>query len=163
NDYPIPAQDAGTDGTPDHHCTPTPSEVPPDATNPNACLGDYPQLGVDGSGVYVTTNEYTLFEPTGLALHAAQVYAMSKDQLAQGAADIPLVQIDTAGMVHGTQAGFTLKPAKAPGRQWSSDSKGTMYFLSSNAAAEVSSTGNSSDLIVWALGNTRSLGTDQAV
>jgi hypothetical protein len=163
NVYQIPAQDDGTQGTPNHNCTPTPSEIPPDATNPNACLGDYPQLGTDGNGVYVTTNEYTFFEPTGLALHAAQLYAMPKYALAKGSADVPLVQIDTQGMVRGTQSGFTLKPARAPGREWSSDSKGTEYFLSSNAAAEVSSTGSSSDLIVWALGNTASLGTNQAV
>src|SRR5437588_544561 len=46
NVYRIPVQDDGTQGTPNHVCQPNPPEVPKEATNPNACLGDYPQIGL---------------------------------------------------------------------------------------------------------------------
>ena len=135
--------------------------------NANACFGDYPQIGLDANGLYVTTNEYTFFNTVAphFAFHGAQLYALPKYALANGSTNIPLVQIDTAGAIRGTQAGFTLKPANAPGLEWPSDSRGTMYFLSSDAAGEVNATNSnsSSDIVVWALGNTLSLGTNQAV
>lgn len=152
--YRLPVQDDGTQGTPNHHCAPGPQATPP--THPNACLGDFPHIGADANGFYVTTNEYPFFAATGF--HAAQIYAFSKTAFASGAAGVPVVQIDTIGAVGGNP-GFTVWPASSPDSQYASGSGGTEYFLSSDAAQEANGIGVSSDLIVWALTNTVSLNT----
>src|SRR6267378_3872807 len=64
---------------PAHHCTGiAPYGQATTPTNPNACLGDYPHLGADANGIYLTTNEYSFF---GNDFHGAQVYALSKRAL----------------------------------------------------------------------------------
>jgi hypothetical protein len=164
NIYRTDVTDDGTDGTPNHGCPPGPppgkGHHPP--THPNACIGDFPHIGADANGVYVTTNEYCLFCP-GIGFHGAQIYAYDKHALATGAASVAVTQIDTAGMQSG-KPGFTLWPATTPDpADFEMASNGTEYFTSSNAAEEVTgvrnSTGkNSSDQIVtWALSNTASL------
>jgi len=151
NIYRLPVQDDGTLGTPDHKCDgPTPGSTGP-------CLGDYPHIGADANGFYVTTNEYGLFAP-GLGFHAAQIYAFSKSALASGEASVAVTQFDTIGAVNGNP-GFTVWPATTPGDQYADNRDGTEYFLSSDAAAEANGTGISSDLIVWAFTNTQSLNT----
>jgi hypothetical protein len=161
--YRLPVQDDGTDGTPDHHCQANTVTATPLPTNPNACLGDYPHLGSDANGIYLTTNEYSLF---GTNFHGAQVYAFSKAQLASGASSIEVTQFDT----HGADTfgfalnGFTLWPSTTPGGGGDPSAGGTEYFMSSNAAAEAHDTGDgtagpapSTQLLVWALTNTSSL------
>ena len=152
NIYRIAAQDDGTQGTPNHACPPgPPSSAPP--ANPNACLGDYPHIGADAYGFYITTNEYPFF---GDGYHAAQIYAFSKKALAAGVSNPSYVQLDTIGLVNGNP-GFTVWPATSPDNQFAYGHGGTEYFLSSNAAAEANGNGVSSDLIVWSLTNTKSL------
>jgi hypothetical protein len=156
--YRVPVQDDGTQGTPDHGCT----GIPPfrtQPTNPNACLGDYPHLGADANGVYLTTNEYSLF---GNDFHGAQLYAFSKAALAKSATTVNVSQIDTHGADNGN-SGFTIWPATAPAGLNSAASGGTEYFLSSNAADEAHGNGvavgprSSNQLLVWSLTNTGSL------
>jgi hypothetical protein len=141
--YRLPVQDNGTDGTPDHHCS------------FGFCLGDYPHIGADANGFYVTTNEYSFFGPEFIA---AQVYAFSKSALASNAASVTVTQFNTVGAVNGNP-GFTVWPATTPGTAYATDLGGTEYFLSSDAAAEANGTGSSTDLIVWGLTNTQSLNT----
>src|SRR5579859_3332473 len=141
--YRIPVQDNGTDGTPDHHCS------------LGFCLGDYPHIGADANGFYITTNEYSLFGPE---FKAAQVYAFSKSTLASGAASVAVTQFDTTGSVNGNP-GFTLWPAISPAGAYETGAGGTEYFMSADAAGEANGTGVSTDLIVWALTNTSSLTT----
>ncbi|HEX2646587.1 MAG TPA: hypothetical protein VHO95_05125 [Candidatus Dormibacteraeota bacterium] len=154
--YRLPIQDDGTQGTPNHHCSTGPYPVVP--TNPFACLGDYPHIGADANGFYITTNEYSLFGPE---FKAAQIYAFSKQALAANATSVTVTQIDTTGMVRGVQSGFTVWPATGPNGDSNSAANGTENFLSSNAASEVNPLLNrtSRDLIVWSLSNTASLGT----
>ena len=154
NVYRVPVQDDGTQGTPNHGCSTGPYPVKPD--NPNACLGDYPHIGADANGFYITTNEYSFFGPEFIA---AQVYAFSKQALAAGSANVAVTQITTTNMVRGNQAGFTVWPASTPNGQFDDSGKGTEYFLSSNAADEVNPLQNrtSSNIVVWALTNTESL------
>lgn len=158
--YRTPVQDDGTAGTPDHGCT----GIPPfgqatTPTNPNACLGDFPHIGADANGIYLTTNEYSFF---GNDFHGAQLYAFSKAALASGAASVAVTQIDTHGADNGN-SGFTLWPATAPADLNSSAKGGTEYLLSSNAADEAHGNGSqpgprtSNQLLVWALTNTSSL------
>src|SRR5204862_1385398 len=138
--------------------------------NPGPSLGDYPHIGADANGFYITTNAYP-WCCNGFS--GAQIYAYSKAQLAAGAATVQMQHIDTSGMVNApseagsTQPGFTLWPSQSPGTsQFSLANNGTEYFLSSNAADEaqkpVSGTAGSrtsNQLIVWTLSNTASLNT----
>jgi len=161
--YRIPVQDDGTDGTPNHHCAANTDDTPPVPTNPTACLGDYPHIGTDANGVYITTNEYSFF---GIDFHGAQVYAFSKPQLASLSPTLTMTQVDTRGMDTFGFAlnGFTLWPSQTPGGGGDPSAGGTEYFLSSNAAPEAHDTGNgditshpSTQLLTWALTNTSSL------
>ena len=142
----------------------------PDASNACPCLGDYPHIGADANGFYVTTNAYPW---NGNGFDGAQIYAFSKAQLAAGAATVTMQHIDTFGMVNApsdagsTQPGFTVWPAQSPGPgSFETANGGTEYFLSSNAADEathpVAGTGGnytSSQIVAWTLGNTSSLNT----
>jgi hypothetical protein len=138
--------------------------------NPGPFLGDYPHIGADANGIYLTTNAYP-WCCNGFS--GAQVYALSKAQLAAGAASVTMQHIDTSGMVNApsdagsTQPGFTLWPAQSPGAsQFQLANNGTEYLLSSNAADEAqkpvsgsAGTRTSDELIVWTLTNTASLNT----
>jgi hypothetical protein len=154
----LPVQDDGTAGTPKNGCSAGP--VHPWITNPNACIGDYPHLGSNADGVYITTNEYSLFGPE---FRGAQVYAFSKSGLLSGTASV--TQFDTHGIAKGQgQNGFTLWPSTSPNGVGDTSANGTEWFMSSNAAAEATDTGNglstphpSRQLLVWALTNTKSL------
>lgn len=159
NIYRVPVTDDGTDGTPNHGCGTGPGAS---AAHPNACIGDYPHIGADASGFYVTTNEYDLFGPN---FHAAQIYAFSKRALASGAAAVAVTQLDTVGLDAG-KPGFTVWPATAPVGQNSGAAGGTEYFLSSNAAEEASGVAGgttSRQLLVWSLTGTTSLNGAPAV
>jgi len=170
--YHTAVQDDGTQGTPNHGCSAGTSTAKPLPTNPNACLGDYPHIGSNADGIYITTNEYSFF---GNEFHGAQVYAYSKSGLVAGSNSTP-VQINTQGRDTFGFAlnGFTLWPSVTPTANGygagDSTSGGTEWFLSSNAAAEAHDTGDgkstfhdSSQLLVWALTNTSSLSGSPAL
>jgi hypothetical protein len=152
NIYRIPTTDDGTDGTPAH----------PDCP----CLGDFPHLGTDAHGVFLTTNEYPLSSGPGLFgnnFNGAQVYALSKSRVASGASAVSVVHYENL-RVPGTSgpvvAGFTLWPAQAPGTGYATARHGTMYFVSSMAAEEARPTdftGHASQVGLWWLSNTASL------
>ena len=112
--YRIPVQDDGTQGTPNHGCSPNTDTATPLPTNPSACIGDYPHLGSDANGIYLTTNEYSLF---GNEFRGAQVYALSKAALASLSPTVALTQFDTHGLdTFGfARNGFTLWPSTTPG------------------------------------------------
>jgi hypothetical protein len=139
----------------------------PAAGNACPCLGDYPHIGADANGFYITTNSYPW---NGNGFNGSQIYAYSKAQLAAGAASVNTQHIDTWGMVNApsdagsTQPGFTVWPAQSPPGSFNSDNGGTEYFLSSNAADEathpVAGTGGnyvSNQIVLWTLTNTSSL------
>lgn len=137
-------------------------------TNAGPYLGDYPHIGADANGIYLTTNAYPWH---GNGFGGAQIYALSKAQLAAGAAVVNMQHMETSGLVNApsdagsTQPGFTLWPAQSPGTsQFSAANYGTEYLLSSNAADEAqkpvagtAGTRTSSQLVVWTLANTASL------
>ncbi|EWT01440.1 hypothetical protein N865_10585 [Intrasporangium oryzae NRRL B-24470] len=141
--------------------------------NPCPCLGDYPHIGADANGIYLTTNAYP-WQSNGF--DGAQIYALSKAQLAAGAANVTMQHIDTFGTVNApsqagsTQPGFTVWPAQSPGTgSFNLASNGTEYFLSSNAADEAThpitgsgGTYESNQLVVWSLTNTASLASGSA-
>lgn len=151
NVYQIPVQDDGTQGTPDHHCTlgRNPAHGP--------CLGDYPHIGADENGIYLTTNEFNFVSP---GFHGSQIYALSKAQLAAGSPFVNLVQFDTADPALANvqldgNPGFTVWPAISTGNQFEGSHGGTEYFLSSEAVFQNS--GVDQRLRLWSVSNTSSL------
>jgi hypothetical protein len=137
----IDATDDGTNNTPSHADCP--------------CIGDYPHVGVDTTGYYITTNEYPWATD---GFNGAQIYAMSKAQLASGATSVTVTQLDTGRAAPGGQPGFTVWPAQSPRTSdYSAAAGGTEYFLSNNAAEEANGTGTSDKLLTWSLTNTSSL------
>ncbi|MEO3936404.1 hypothetical protein V3N99_06555 [Dermatophilaceae bacterium Soc4.6] len=142
----------------------------PDPANACPCLGDYPHIGADANGFYVTTNAYPW---AGSGFDGAQIYALSKAQLAAGAANVNLVHVNTFGTVAvpsdvgASQPGFTVWPAQSPGTgSFEAAANGTEYLMSSNAADEakrpvagVGGDHTSRQIVVWALTNTSSLNT----
>lgn len=130
---------------------------PGDSGGPCPCLGDYPHIGADAYGFYITTNSF----PWGPGdFDGAQIYALSKAQLAAGAASVTMQHFDTTGMVQlgggSTQPGFTVWPAQSPGTDsFNLNNGGTEYLLSSNAV--FSNDNSSTQLVLWTLSNTSSL------
>jgi hypothetical protein len=148
--YHVPAQNDGTDGTPDHGCT-------LDGSAPGPCFQDYPHIGSDANGVYITTNEYDLFGPS---YNAAQIFAFSKSQLAAHPSAINVTLVENTE-VDGSP-GFTVWPANSNATEYATDKNGTEYFLST-IAGDGSETGNPTGTArrigLWALTNTASLNT----
>jgi hypothetical protein len=142
NLYSLDVTDDGTAGTPVHPNCP--------------CIGDYPHIGVDSRGFYLTTNEYSFFGPE---FNSAQIYAFSKRALARSDADVLVTQFDTTAADAGLN-GFTIWPAQSPTvADYSSSARGTEFFLSSNAAEEATGTPDyiSNSIVTWSLTNTASL------
>jgi hypothetical protein len=138
NIYRVAAQNDGTDGTPNHHCEAGP------------CFPDYPHIGADANGFYVTINEYAFFAD---AFYGVDIYSFSKSQMAAGAASPNgyLTSIDG-----NAENAFTVWPAQSPGtNSYATGAGGTEYFLSSDAV--FNGNGRSSQIFLWALTNTSSL------
>jgi hypothetical protein len=145
NIYHLPVQDDGTQGTPDHNGG--------GFTGP--FFGDYPHIGADRNGIYITTNEFELFGAG--RFRAAQVYAFPRAALASGAATVPVVQFDTINANLSGYPGFTLIPSLTPGNSYAGGQGGTEYFLSSSDAVFNNSTGSDNVLGLWTMTNTNSL------
>ena len=167
--FQINVTDDGTGGTPNDGCSQGPIGTPPGpGTHLNACLADYPHIGSNLDGIFVTTNEYSFF---GNEFHGSHIYAMSKAQLLSGGA-VQVATVDTRGLdTFGFGLnGFTVWPSVTPTATGlgggDPSAGGTEYFLSSNAAAEAHDTGDgtstfqpSTQLLQWSLTNTSSLGS----
>ena len=146
--YKVPAQNDGTDGTPDHGCE--------DEDGAHAaCFQDYPHIGNDANGVYITTNEYDLF---GDGFNAAQVFALSKTELVAHPASIRVTLVENLN-VDGSP-GFTVWPSISQSGEHSTEANGTEYMLST-IAGDGSETGNPTGTArrigVWGITNTASL------
>jgi len=123
---------------------------------PCPCFGDYPHIGADANGIYVTTNSF----PWGPGdFDGAQIYAFSKAQLAAGAATVSMVHFDTTAMLAGSLPGYTVWPAHSPGTaSYDTGAGGTEYLLSTDGFHEPST-----DLDTWAITNTSSLNSTPAL
>ncbi len=140
----IDATNDGNNGTPNHHCA------------GGFCLGDYPHIGADANGFYITTNEFNLFAP---GFDGAQIYAMSKRALASGG-PVTVVLFNTADFLDADGApGFTVWPAQSAAGQYDTDNGGTEFFLSSDAVFF----GFDNRIRQWTLTNTSSLDGTPAV
>jgi hypothetical protein len=137
--FKLPVQNDGTDGTPNHSCG-------------GPCLGDYPHIGADANGIYLTTNEFSVFGP---GFFGAQVYAISKAALVAGTATTAVL-LNTLG-AGPDGGGFTVWAAQVPGTLFDTNNGGTEYFLSSRAV--FSDDGTSNSILQWTLTNSSSLNT----
>jgi len=152
NFYSINATDDGRGDTPKHTDCP--------------CVGDYPHIGLDANGVYITTNEYPWSSDPGVFgtnFNGSQIYAISKKALTSGAKSVQVVQFSNVALKPKPHAipGFTVIPANSPAGVFSNADGGTEFFVSSTAAEETANeVGRSNVLGFWTLVNTRSLGTN---
>lgn len=130
----------GTGGTPDHGCS------------SGFCFGDYPQIGIDGNGLYITTNEFDLL--LNGEFIGAQVYAFSKRDLVNGDADPTMEHIETVHSASVNDVAYTMQPVNAIPSQRDTRGNGTMFFaMSASPYAEASA----NEIVLWSLSNTASL------
>lgn len=121
-----------------------------DAQNPGCpCVADYPQIGSDDYGFYVSSNEFNTFSESFVN---AQIHAISKSSLASGAI-APTMYRFVLPFTTGYE--FAIQPATTPpGARSFLANGGLEYFVSSNASFSIGS-----GLTIWAMYNTSSLGT----
>jgi hypothetical protein len=159
--YHVPVQNDGTQGTPDHNCQARSGTQ----LVHGPCLGDYPHIGADAHGIYVTTNEFNLNAP---GFRGSQIYAFSKRALAANAQTIAVQLFDTTdpALTLDGSPGFTVWPAVSPAAHdnhddgdddGDDDGRGREFLLSS--VAVFSDTNTDNRLRVWSLTNTQSLNT----
>jgi len=110
------------------------------------CFGDQPLIGADAHGLFISTNAFSL--RAGFA--GVQIYALSKELLAQGAAP-PVVHWNGPKLPGGFA--FSLQPALYAAFATDDAAQGVEYFVS------VADIRNMLDrrIAVWALTNTASL------
>jgi hypothetical protein len=112
-------------------------------------LPDYPMIGVDANGLYITVNSFAFpdFEFQG-----AYVYALQKSAILSGNPAPNIVQVGSLL----NDSGANLQPATIPpGGAFASVGGGTEYFMSTldfNGTLD-------NQILVWALSNTSSLNT----
>jgi hypothetical protein len=123
-----------------------------DTTNPPGevgcpCIPDYPQIGADQFGLYISSDEYNTFS-NGF-VHAS-ILAIAKTSLASGASTPTLYRFIIPSS---NGFGFAIQPASTPpGGSYLLASGGVEYFLSTQAQF---ASGDS--MAIWAMTNTGSL------
>jgi hypothetical protein len=114
------------------------------------CYDDFPHIGTDANGFYITANRFTVFRGP---FNGAQLYAISKTLLAanaRGLADMPPLVSRNIGPIAGEQS-YTVQPAAVPAGGTYPNRE---YFLSTLGEDE---RGPSRQIGVFALSNTKSL------
>jgi hypothetical protein len=129
--YHLDATDDGSNGTPVHVGCP--------------CFGDQPLLGIDRENIYIATNEFSILGPQ---VNGAQIYAVSKRGLINGAVDVHFVQFQNLTIAG--DIAFSVQPALTKSGD---DSDRVEYFLES-----IDPTGTFDNRIgVWALTHTEAV------
>ncbi len=121
------------------------------------CFPDYPQLGLDRNGVWITTNEFDFGNPTDTPFAGVTILGISKASAISGdVAD--LGQGWALGYQNGVPLGFTLEPASAPRGAYDPASNGTQYFMATRDMD-----GSRDNVVdVWSIGNTAGLAHQSA-
>ncbi|MFL5738179.1 MAG: hypothetical protein ACJ76P_12710 [Actinomycetota bacterium] len=144
NVWSIDTTNNGTNGTPNHRCS------------SHFCFGDYPQLGMDRNGMYITTNE---FDNIGnQEFHGAQLYALSKADLAAGAHQVSSQYFQNVPSATVGDVGYTLEPANGLPEDWDTRARGTMYF--GESLTPFTDPDLAHRVVLYALSNTQSLAQD---
>ena len=121
-----------------------------DAANPGCpCVADYPSIGADQYGFYISSNEFNSFSQSFIN---AQVHAISKASLASGAATPVTYRIK---LPFTTGYEFAIHPAiTPPGASYFVAAGGLQYFVSTQGRSA-----GDNRLAVFALTNTATLAT----
>jgi hypothetical protein len=127
-----------------------------DTTDPGhpgcPCYPDQPLLGADANGIYLSTNEFPIFNP---GFNGTQLYALSKLALALG--NLPTVVHFAVGNLATPDVGgtwYSLQPALTPDTQRAHQvANGTEYLLSALDFFNK----NDNRIAVWSVTNTASL------
>jgi len=119
------------------------------------CFADQPHVGADTNGFYISTNEFNIAFLNGgsLFFNGAQIYAMSKTQLAAGNLS-PVVHFADLSLAEGV-AGSIIPAKPLRVRRTNDGPGGVEYFLS--ALDFFNQLDNR--IAIWALSNTASLST----
>ncbi len=139
--YFLDTVDNGTGGTPDHGC---PSGF---------CFGDFPHIGADAYGVYITTNEFDFVDVSDFI--GVQLYAISKPDLVAGTATEAVMLQNVRPAVLATV--FTMRPAQSRPTSYERGRGGVEYFTSTTAPIAFPDAAH--EIVVFALTNTSSLGS----
>ena len=111
------------------------------------CVADYPQLAADQYGIYISYNEYD----SGLSFLDASILAISKASLTSGLSMPNMVQFIIPTI---TGYEFAIQPAATPvNASYFIADGGLQYFVSSQSSFSFDS-----NLAIWAMTNTSSLG-----
>jgi hypothetical protein len=143
--YSWASQNDGRQGTPDHMCDGGP------------CFADYPHIGADANGIYITVNEYSFF---GSDYNGVQLYAFSKADLEDGGAYPTTLLYENLRVPELRQKAFTLRAAQSRPDSFEWRAGGVEYLISSTAgdgSETGNTTGGSDNVVVWALMDTSSL------
>jgi hypothetical protein len=133
NLFSIDTTDDGTGGTPTHRNCP--------------CFGDQPLIGVNHDGFFMSTNEFGIRR----GFNGAQLYALSKEDLAEGQATT-VVHLDNLPFPEGIA--FSIQPAVSQSGNGEDFESGGVEFLVSVPNITLLFDNR---LAVWSLSNTRSL------
>ena len=119
-----------------------------DAQRPGCpCVADYPQIGADEYGFYISSNEFGSFSESFVG---AQIHAISKAALGSGTV-FPTTYRFVLPFTTGFE--FAIQPATTPpGASYVLGSGGMEYFVSTNASFAVGSS-----MAVWGMYNTSTL------
>jgi hypothetical protein len=138
----IDAANNGQNGTPDHGCL------------DGYCFGDYPQIGLDAEGFYITTNEFEFF---GDGFNGTQLYALSKDDLVAGQSSPTMEMFENVPTATYNDLSYTMQPVNALPAEWDTSANGTMYFGMSGSPY---SDALVRSIALYGLSNTKSLATN---
>lgn len=121
------------------------------------CLGDYPHIGTDANGLYITTNNFPMSGNSSpgnvTGFNGAWVYAIDKAGLKSGRNQVNVVAMAATDPTGVTS--YTMAPAKSVGSDYPTTDNGTEYFLSSVTA----DTPTGDQVVLWGLDGTDSLST----
>ncbi|MFL6070958.1 MAG: hypothetical protein ACJ72Y_06710 [Actinomycetes bacterium] len=132
----------GSGGSPDHGC------------DGGKCFGDYPQIGMDQNGFYITTNEFEFFAD---GFNGSQVYALSKDDLVAGVASPTMQMFENVPTSSYNDVSYTMQPVNALPQDWSTAANGSMFFGMSGSPFTA---GLAHSIALYRLSNTASLDTN---
>jgi len=139
NIWSIDTTNNGTNGTPDHQC------------DLGYCFGDYPHIGLDANGLYLTTDEFSMF---GSGYYGAQIYAISKAGLVAGKAAPTMQMFQNVPTSTYNDMSYAVEPVNGLPGDWARGNNGTMYFGMSGSPF---TTGLARSIVLYSLTNTGSL------
>jgi len=120
------------------------------------CLGDFPQLGSDHNGIYVTTNGFCFdrVDPNAFNFEA-QIYALSKAKLADGTLS-QIARLHGLAPFNGSPPA-SLMPATLPPGERGQSARGGVEYLAASVDLYETTDGLANQVAIYALSNTSSL------